>query len=108
LSMNQAATASLSPVNSLWQSSPPAASGQNTIRWCGRSRHPPAVDLTIAARLNEANNGVRDYFFFPRLDRPRRHVRLRACNHRLLEAYRFGTLEPLLTLAARVSISNTL
>ena len=84
---------------------------------CQRTKHdtlvwpiqaPPAVDLTIAARLNEANNAVQDYFFFPRLDRPRRHVRLRACNHRLLEAYRFGTLEPLLTLAARVSISNTL
>ena len=67
---------------------------------------PPAVDLTITARLNEANDGIQDYFFFPRLDRPPRHVRLRPRNHRLLEADRFGTLEPLLTLAARVSISN--
>ena len=69
---------------------------------------PPPVDLTIAARLNEANDGVQDYFFFPRLDRPRRHVRLRTCNHRLIEAYRFATLAPLLTLAARVTISNAL
>ena len=63
----------------------------------------PAADLTLAVRLNEANEAIQDYFMFPRLDRPSTGW-LRPCNHRLLDAYRLDTLEPLLAVTERISV----
>ena len=65
----------------------------------------PAADLTLAVRLNVANEAIQDYFMFPRLDRPSTGW-LRPCNHQLLDAYRFRTLEPLLTVTERILVED--
>ena len=74
-----------------------------TLRWIVPIH--PAADLTLAVRLDGANEAIQDYFMFPRLDRPGT-AWLRPDNHVLLDAYRFRTLEPLLAVTERISVED--
>lgn len=75
-------------------------------RWLVRfeERHRP--DITIVARMDEANQVVKDYYLFPSLDRLALRLRLAEFNSALLDVYRFDDLGFFYDLAERVSIEE--
>jgi len=58
-------------------------------------------DITIAARMNENNQDVLDYYFLPRIDMTAPRIRLANENGVFLDAYRFEALDALFELSAR-------
>jgi hypothetical protein len=61
-------------------------------------------DITIAVRMDRANERPLDFYLFPRIDRASADVRLAEENGLSLDAYRFDTLDPLYHLAERIRI----
>ena len=49
-------------------------------------------DITIVARMNEANDAIKDYYLFPALDQVSLRLRLAENNTVLLDTYRFDDL----------------
>jgi DNA invertase Pin-like site-specific DNA recombinase len=81
-----------------------AASG--APRWIIHLEQRTASDLTIAVRMDGANEQPRDYYLLPRLDFIERRLRLGESNGIWLEAYRIENLQPLFELAARISVAE--
>ena len=77
-----------------------------TPRWLVRFEESHRPDITIVARMNEANEAIRDYYLFPSLDRLALRLRLAECNTALLDAYRFDDLAFFYALAERVSVAE--
>ncbi len=76
--------------------------------WLLRFETSVRPDLTVAVRLDETNQAIKDYYLFPALDRGPDHLlRLKEGNHALLDSYRFDDLELLFDLAARISVEHT-
>jgi hypothetical protein len=75
----------------------------NTLRWPARLDR--AADLTLVARMHESTAVILDYYLFPQLDR-QGAVTLRPKNHLLLDAYRSGSLEPLLAVTERIRVED--
>lgn len=75
-------------------------------RWLVRFEESHQPDITIVARMDEANRTIKDYYLFPRLDRLELHLRLAEFNTALLDAYRFDDLGFFYTLVERVSITE--
>lgn len=61
-------------------------------------------DLTIAVRMNEANEEPLDYYLLPRLDMQSAVLRLCQHNGLSLDAYRFESLERLYEMAKRYQL----
>jgi hypothetical protein len=61
-------------------------------------------DITVAARMDQANREALDYYLLPRIDMTAPRLRLAQDNGMSLDAYRFETLESLFDLAARAEL----
>jgi hypothetical protein len=63
-------------------------------------------DVTIVARMDEANQEIKDYYLFPAIDRLTAKVRLAEDNQVALDCYRFDNLEFFFDMAERISIEE--
>lgn len=75
-------------------------------RWLVRFEESHRPDITIVVRMDETNQGIKDFYLFPSLDRLALRLRLADCNDALLDAYRFEDLEFFYSLAERVAIEE--
>lgn len=73
-------------------------------RWKIRLDAALAPDLTVAVRMDPGNEDALDYYLLPRLDMHEAVLRLCEHNGLSLDAYRFGTLEKLYSMACRVPL----
>jgi DNA invertase Pin-like site-specific DNA recombinase len=75
-----------------------------SLRWNIRFDTGLSPDITIAVRMDEANQQALDYYLLPRLDMSAPRLRLAEHNGVSLDSYRFETLESLFGMAARVKL----
>ncbi len=75
-------------------------------RWLLRFEESLRPDLTIAVRMNEANDAIKDYYLFPAIDILESRTRLADCNHASLDAYRFDSLEFFFRMAERINVEQ--
>lgn len=73
-----------------------------TTRWKLRLDTRLKPDITVAIRMDAANEQPNDYFVLPRLDMREAVLRLAEYNGLSLDAYRFDSLMPFLRLTARI------
>lgn len=75
------------------------------LRWKVRLDSGLKPDITIAVRMDEANQGVRDYYLLPWIDiGALGKVRMAETNGVFLDAFRFDDLEPFFELTQRAAI----
>jgi DNA invertase Pin-like site-specific DNA recombinase len=75
-----------------------------STRWKLRLDAALRPDVTVAVRMDSANEQARDYYVLPRLDMQDAVLRLAEYNGLSLDAYRFDTLDPFYRMAARASL----
>jgi hypothetical protein len=75
-------------------------------RWLVRLDEGLKPDITIAARMDATNEGIRDYYLLPGIDMTWENLRLAEENGVYLDAYRFGTLDYFFGMAKRVKIQE--
>lgn len=75
-----------------------------SMRWKLRLDTALKPDLTVAVRMNAANEHPLDYYLLPRLDMQDAILRLAEHNGLSLDAYRFDTLDPFYRMTARTSL----
>lgn len=73
-----------------------------TSRWKLRLDTKLNPDITVAIRMDDANDQPKDYYLLPRLDMRDAVLRLAEYNGLSLDAYRFSSLDPFFQLTARV------
>jgi DNA invertase Pin-like site-specific DNA recombinase len=71
------------------------------LRWKVRLDTSLAPDISVAARLEEGNQTLRDYYLLPRMDVGLSRISLADRNAAELESYHFDTLDYLYGMAAR-------
>jgi DNA invertase Pin-like site-specific DNA recombinase len=81
-------------------------SGTGSSRWMLRFEESFRPDLTIAVRMNETNEAIKDYYLFPAIDLTDAKLRLAENNHSLLDAYRFDDLEFFFDMAERIPVED--
>lgn len=67
-------------------------------------QHPQ--DVTIAVRMDAANEGIRDYYVLPGLDMTWENLRVAEANGIGLDTYRFDTLDCFFGMAERVKLEE--
>jgi hypothetical protein len=82
------------------------ATSCGSLRWRIRLDTGLLPDMTVAVRLDAANLGPLDYYIFPSLDMNLPHLKLSENNHICLDAYRFGSLDFLYSLAQQCSFGE--
>lgn len=80
--------------------------GAGSLRWHVRFDTGLLPDITIAIRMDRPNRNPLDYYLLPRLDMNVTRLRLAEHNGVSLDAYRFPTLDPLFSMAARVKLTE--
>ena len=75
-------------------------------RWHLRFDESLRPDVIIAARLQQGNEEILDYFLFPRHDELAEHLSLRQENGLVLDVYRFNNLNFFMEMAERVRIEG--
>ena len=80
--------------------------GAGSSRWQIRLDAGLKPDITIAARMDATNTGIRDYYILPGLDMTWEKLRLAEFNGIYLDIYRFDTLEYFLSMAERVKLEE--
>jgi len=75
-------------------------------RWTIRLEQSMKPDITIAARMDQANEDIHDYYLLPSLDMRAEKLRLAEENPIHLDAYRFEDLSFFYELAERVTIET--
>jgi hypothetical protein len=73
-------------------------------RWVIRLEESHQPDITIAARMDESNGTILDYYLLPAIDMNAEKLRLASENGVSLDCYRFDNLEYFFYLAKRISI----
>ncbi len=76
-------------------------------RWKVRFDTSLLPDITVAVRLNPANQAAFDYYLLPRLDFGQPRISLADQNPAEFESYRFDTLEYLYGMAERTRLRRT-
>jgi hypothetical protein len=76
-------------------------SGAGFLRWKIRLDAGLRPDITIAVRMDEANENILDYYLLPRIDISEERIRLAQDNGVHLDAYRFESLDHLFELCSR-------
>jgi hypothetical protein len=76
-------------------------------RWVIRLDAALKPDITVAVRMDAANEGIRDYYLLPALDMTWGNLRLAEENGIYLDVYRFDTLDYFLKMAERTQIQET-
>lgn len=77
-----------------------------SARWMLRFEENYRPDLTIAVRMAEDNQGIKDYYLLPGIDLTETKMRLADNNHALLDSYRFDDLEFFFQMAERISVED--
>jgi DNA invertase Pin-like site-specific DNA recombinase len=80
--------------------------GAGASRWVIMMDQAGRPDITIAARLAAANNGIRDYYLLPSIDVAAGKLRLAEANGTCLDGYRFDDLSHFFTLAQRTQVAR--
>jgi DNA invertase Pin-like site-specific DNA recombinase len=80
--------------------------GAGASRWVIMMDQAGRPDITIAARLASANNGIRDYYLLPSIDVAAGKLRLAEANGTCLDGYRFDDLSHFFTLAQRTQVGR--
>jgi DNA invertase Pin-like site-specific DNA recombinase len=75
-------------------------------RWLVRLDEGLKPDITIAARMDPTNEGIRDYYLLPAIDMTWENLRLAEENGVYLDVYRFETLDYFLGMAKRAKIEE--
>jgi DNA invertase Pin-like site-specific DNA recombinase len=75
-----------------------------SMRWKLRLDAALRPDITVAVRMDGANELAKDYYLLPQLDMREAVLRLAEYNGLSLDAYRFETLDPFYRMAARASL----
>lgn len=75
-------------------------------RWILRFEQSLRPDLTITVRMDESNQGIKDYYLLPAIDLAAVRLRLAESNHALLDSYRFDNLEFFFQMAERVAVQD--
>jgi hypothetical protein len=75
-------------------------------RWLIRLDAGLKPDITIAVRMDAANEGVRDYYLLPAVDLTWENLRVAEWNGVYLDTYRFDTLDYFFGLTERVSLEE--
>ena len=75
-------------------------------RWLVRLDEGLKPDLTIAVRMDAANERIRDFYLLPALDMTWENLRVAETNGVYLDAYRFDTLEYFFAMAERVFVED--
>ena len=75
-------------------------------RWKVRFDTSLAPDITVAVRLDTANQAALDYYLLPRLDFGQNRISLAEQNAIELESYRFDSLDYLYGMAARTRVRS--
>jgi DNA invertase Pin-like site-specific DNA recombinase len=78
--------------------------GAGSSRWVIRLDMGLKPDITIAVRMNAANDGIRDYYLLPGIDMTWETLRLAEENGIYLDAYRFETLDHFLGMTERAKL----
>jgi DNA invertase Pin-like site-specific DNA recombinase len=82
------------------------ATDAGASRWLVRLDEGLKPDITIAARMDVTNEGIRDYYLLPGIDMTWENLRLAEENGVYLDAYRFGTLDYFFGMAKRVKLQE--
>jgi DNA invertase Pin-like site-specific DNA recombinase len=75
-------------------------------RWLIRLDAGLKPDITIAARMDAVNEGIRDYYLLPGLDMTWENLRIAEDNGLYLDAYRFPTLDYFFKMAERIKLKD--
>ncbi len=75
-------------------------------RWKVRFDTSLAPDITVAVRLDTANQAALDYYLLPRLDFGQNRISLAEQNAIEFESYRFDSLDYLYGMAARTRVRS--
>lgn len=75
-------------------------------RWLLRFEDSHRPDLTIAVRMDDTNQGIKDYYLLPAIDLRADRLRLSEDNHVLLDSYRFDDLEFFFQMAERIAVEE--
>jgi DNA invertase Pin-like site-specific DNA recombinase len=75
-------------------------------RWVIRLDECLKPDITIAVRMNTANEGIHDYYLLPAIDMTWEHLRIAEENGVYLDGYRFETLDYFLGMAERIKLQE--
>ncbi len=70
-----------------------ATTGNGASRWVVRLDTGLKPDITIAVRMDAANESIRDYYLLPAVDMTWENLRIAEDNGLYLDAYRFETLD---------------
>jgi hypothetical protein len=82
--------------------------GGGASRWLIRFDAGLKPDITIGARMDATNDGIRDYYILPAVDMTWENLRVAEANGIYLDIYRFDTLDYFLRLAERVTLEEAL
>lgn len=97
-------------VNGEWTASVVIARCQptlaGTLRWKLRFDNSLTPDITIAARMEQTNSQVRDYYLIPSIDMGAWPQKMVEENSPLIDSYRFTTLDVIDELAARCPLKE--
>lgn len=77
-----------------------------SLRWIVRLDVGLRPDVTVVVRMEESNEGVRDYYVLPRTIVEEDRLTLLAENGTLLDTFRFDTLEALASMSERTDIRS--
>jgi DNA invertase Pin-like site-specific DNA recombinase len=80
--------------------------GSGSSRWVVRLDEELKPDITIAVRMDAANEGIHDYYLLPGIDMTWENLRVAEDNGVYLDAYRFETLDYFFGMAARVKLQE--
>jgi len=75
-----------------------------SLRWHIRLEQGLSPDITVAVRMNVANEAPLDFYLFPAMDVMASDLRIAEDNGALLDTYRFETLDFLFAMTERVRI----
>lgn len=76
-------------------------------RWHIRQEATSSYDLTIAARMNEDNTCIMDYYLFPKREHLRTRLVLAAENSIVLDVYRFENLDQVYRICRQRQIGDS-
>jgi hypothetical protein len=80
--------------------------GAGSLRWHIHLDTGLSPDITIAARMDESNQNILDYYLLPSLDMDSARLRLSESNGVSLDCYRFDNLDYLFEMSERISLSE--
>jgi DNA invertase Pin-like site-specific DNA recombinase len=82
--------------------------GAGSSRWLIRLDASARPDITVAARMDATNEGIRDYYVLPAIDMTWENLRVAEANGIYLDTYRCDTLDYFFGMAERVNLEEAI